>query len=194
VPHVARYARATSGQEVTFDTSARIVDNPTTLARKSCLSGILDAEVHMNQIRIGDLGDCDGIVSLLTHYGLPVADLVPEPPVGLRLLVAEDKAEKRLLGCIGLQHFDQLGLVRSFAVSPDRRNQGVGIRLLDELYRHAQLVRIRHFYLLTTTATAYFSSLGYRIVSRDAVPVAIQHSTEFSSLCPASAVVMTRSL
>ncbi|WP_081071930.1 arsenic resistance N-acetyltransferase ArsN2 [Burkholderia cepacia] len=148
----------------------------------------------MNQIRIGDLGDCDGIVSLLAHYGLPVADLVPEPPTGLRLFVAEDTAEQRLMGCIGLQQFEQLGLVRSFAVSPDCRNQGVGIRLLDELYRHAGRVSIRHLYLLTTTAAAYFSGLGYQIVSRDAVPVAIQQSTEFSSLCPASAVVMTRAL
>ncbi|WP_186251953.1 arsenic resistance N-acetyltransferase ArsN2 [Burkholderia gladioli] len=148
----------------------------------------------MNQIRIGDLGDCDGIVSLLAHYSLPVADLVPEPPAGLRFFIAEDTTEQRLMGCIGLQQFDQLGLVRSFAVSPDCRNQGVGIRLLDELYRHARLVSIRHLYLLTTTATAYLSGLGYQIISRDAVPSAIQHSAEFSSLCPASAVAMTRSL
>ncbi|GLU32958.1 arsenic resistance N-acetyltransferase ArsN2 [Trinickia caryophylli] len=148
----------------------------------------------MNAIRPGHSGDYEAIVSLLERDGLPVADCLPEPPVELRFFVAEDPVESRLAGCIGLQHVGEVGLVRSFVVSPDHRNRGIGAQLLEALHAHARRTGMSQLYLLTTTASAFFARHGYRAIPRETAPAAIRASTEFSSLCPASAVLMTRSL
>lgn len=148
----------------------------------------------MSTIRVGHLGDREVIVSLLDLCGLPVADLVVEPAANMEFLVMEDTAGNHLMGCVGLQNYGSIGLLRSFAVSPRYRHQRVGGQLLEALHRQAEVSGIRQIYLLTTTASAYFERAGYRPVSRDAAPAAIQRSTEFSTLCPATAVVMTLSL
>ena len=48
--------------------------------------------------------------------------------------------------------------------------------------------------LLTDTATTFFARRGYADIAREQAPVAVQSSTEFRSLCPASARCMTRRL
>lgn len=53
---------------------------------------------------------------------------------------------------------------------------------------------IKSVYLLTTTAADYFPRMGFARIERDEVPVAVQQSTEFRTLCPASAVAMRRVL
>jgi len=45
-------------------------------------------------------------------------------------------------------------------------------------------------YLLTTMAGDYFPRFGFRPVSRDQAPEAIQRSREFAEACPASALFM----
>jgi amino-acid N-acetyltransferase len=47
---------------------------------------------------------------------------------------------------------------------------------------------------LTETAENFFRGLGYEAIDRRYVPEEIQQSAEFRSLCPASAVCMTKSL
>jgi amino-acid N-acetyltransferase len=49
-------------------------------------------------------------------------------------------------------------------------------------------------YLLTTTAEGYFPKLGFERISRGDVPASIQASVEFTSACPASAIVMCKRL
>jgi amino-acid N-acetyltransferase len=49
-------------------------------------------------------------------------------------------------------------------------------------------------YLLTTTAERYFPKFGFERIERRDVPETVQASVEFTSACPASAVVMRKSL
>ncbi len=42
-------------------------------------------------------------------------------------------------------------------------------------------------YLLTTTAAPYFERFGFTEVPRTSAPAALQASSEFASVCPASA-------
>jgi amino-acid N-acetyltransferase len=49
-------------------------------------------------------------------------------------------------------------------------------------------------YLLTTTAESYFPKFGFVQTTREVVPTAVQQSVEFRSACPASAVVMRKTL
>jgi amino-acid N-acetyltransferase len=48
--------------------------------------------------------------------------------------------------------------------------------------------------LLTTTAEDFFRALGYARIARELAPEAIRTTREFSSLCPASSVVMVKRL
>jgi amino-acid N-acetyltransferase len=49
-------------------------------------------------------------------------------------------------------------------------------------------------YLLTTTADEFFADLGFEEIPRETVPPSIQTTTEFSDLCPETAVCMKREL
>jgi len=48
--------------------------------------------------------------------------------------------------------------------------------------------------LLTTSAESFFRLAHYVRVERDHVPQAIRGTTQFASLCPASAAVMRKTL
>jgi N-acetylglutamate synthase-like GNAT family acetyltransferase len=47
-------------------------------------------------------------------------------------------------------------------------------------------------FLLTTTAVPLIARLGFRRIERSEAPATIASTTEFSSLCPASAAIMRR--
>jgi mannose-6-phosphate isomerase-like protein (cupin superfamily) len=49
---------------------------------------------------------------------------------------------------------------------------------------------VRDVYLLTTTAARFFERAGFATIPRDQAPLAICQTTEFRSLCPASATFM----
>jgi amino-acid N-acetyltransferase len=134
--------------------------------------------------------DSRPIRGLLETSGLPHDDLAP---AHLRhFLVARDG--DRVVGIVGLEPRGDAALLRSLAVAPERRNEGLGARLVDAIERHAGDNSIRTLYLLTTTAADYFGACGYERVDRDALPEPIQQTEEAARLCPSSATCMRKSL
>jgi amino-acid N-acetyltransferase len=53
---------------------------------------------------------------------------------------------------------------------------------------------INWLYLLTETASEYFEAKGYERISREDAPAALSASSEFSHVCPVSAIVMKKPL
>lgn len=100
----------------------------------------------------------------------------------------------RLLGVIGLEEYNNCGLLRSMVVSKEFRNKKVASLLVQGLERYAATLDIDYMYLLTETAQEYFEKKGYEIITRDEVPTAIQTSSEFSRVCPVTAIVMKKQL
>lgn len=131
----------------------------------------------------------DDIIDLLQSQQLPVADL---PMVLTDFLVAE--VEGKIVGVIGMETYGPLGLLRSMAVHPQHRNQHIAASLVQELEKRARSNGINSMYLLTETASGYFSRKGYTAVDRGQVPEAIRSSSEFSHICPVSAVVMMKNI
>lgn len=107
-------------------------------------------------------------------------------------LVAERDGEP--VGVGGLERHGDAALLRSLVVEPSVRGEGYGRALADELIGLARADDARSVYLLTTTAAPFFERLGFERVERDVVPAALQSSSEFSELCPASATCMRRPL
>ncbi len=125
------------------------------------------------------------ILSLLQASALPFSDILWE---NTHFWTAHRGAE--MLGCIGLEKYGNKGLLRSFAVEPGSRNKGIGGKLLQQLLEAAPGLELQEIYLLTTTAEAYFSQKGFSPINRADTPDAIKLTSEFSSVCPSSAVVM----
>jgi amino-acid N-acetyltransferase len=99
-----------------------------------------------------------------------------------------------LVGVAGVERYTDGILLRSVGVRPSWRSSGLGRSLVDGVLRDARREGNRDVYLLTTTAERYFPRLGFAEIGRDAVPASVQASVEFKEACPASAVVMHRSL
>ena len=135
------------------------------------------------------LDDREQARALLASNDLPVDDL--DDPAN-SLFAAFDGEE--LVGVIGLQRCDGIGLLRSLAVAMSRRTHGTGRALCDRVLDAARAGGFDEVYLLTTGAADYFARLGFETVERAAVPDAIRATAQFGSLCPASARVMRRRL
>lgn len=127
---------------------------------------------------------------LLLDVGLPASDIAPHK---LETFFACERAGK-LTAIVGLELFGAAALLRSLAVSPGSRSQGLGALLVAHAENVARASGVASLYLLTNTAVPYFARLGYRQISREAVPDAIRQTEEFTVLCPASAVLMVRNL
>ncbi len=103
-------------------------------------------------------------------------------------------AGERLIGSAALELHGQAALLRSVAVAPEVRGQGLGWRLVEaalDLARRHGIVRV---YLLTETAASYFERFGFHPIPRAAVEPAVQTSEEFTHACCSSAQAMLRAL
>ena len=111
----------------------------------------------------------------------------------VKLLVAAIEREK-LCGCVGLELYDADALLRSVAVAKGARTRGLGRALVDIAERDATALGVSHLFLLTTSAAHYFAMLGYQPFARNAAPSSLRSSSQFSALCPTSAVCMMKDL
>ncbi|GBF04812.1 hypothetical protein DAERI_020409 [Deinococcus aerius] len=121
---------------------------------------------------------------------------LPTAGVGEHLggyLLAED-GDGHVLGLAGLETHDRVGLLRSVAVTPSARGQGVAARLIGEVLDQARARGLQHLYLLTTTAEGYFPRFfprfGFVRVPRSVAPAPLLASREFQDACPGSATLM----
>lgn len=141
-------------------------------------------------IRRGEAPDLSAVLALLRDARLPTEDLTSAP--GLQLWVLE--CEGQLLGVIGLERFGTGALLRSLAVAFEHQRHGFGHELVTRLEQDARSAGVERLVLLTETAEAFFRRLGYEPIDRHYVPEEIKQSAEFSSLCPVSAVCLTKPL
>lgn len=133
--------------------------------------------------------DAEAIRALLAASGLPVEDMDENP---VAWLVAVDAG--RVVGVAGLEAHGDAGLLRSLAVLPTHRGTGLGRALARAVEEDARRRGLRQLVLLTVTARDFFASDGYLQIARAAAPAAIRNTTEFRSLCPATATCMAKAL
>jgi amino-acid N-acetyltransferase len=131
-----------------------------------------------------------GVIRLLLEQaGLPTSDLSTSKP---EFIVLWD--DGRIVAAGALEPFGSAALVRSIVVAGDRRGAGLGRAIVQELEKVARAGRIGSLILLTQTAAEFFAQRGYRVIERIDVPQDIRESTEFRSLCPATATCMMKVL
>jgi amino-acid N-acetyltransferase len=140
-------------------------------------------------LRRAGRADSEAVEALLHDSKLPtdgVAEWLE------KFWVAEHQGE--VVGVAGMERYGDGGLLRSVAVAPEWRGTGLGRALVDRVLDEGRAAGVRDVYLLTTTAEHYFPRLGFVCVDRETVPKAVQGSAEFTGACPATAVVMRRTV
>jgi len=149
----------------------------------------LKASIRSFQILPATDFDFERIRFILQESKLVYSDLDPQLP---HFFVALSNLE--LIGCIGLEIYGTCGLLRSLWVDPAQRNQGTAKALVNKLEQYAGELNLSDLYLLTETAEAFFINIGYQGMDRGEIPKILKSSAEFSSLCPATAKLMTKKL
>lgn len=96
------------------------------------------------------------------------------------------------MGCCAFESYPPHVLIRSVAVDPKHQGKKIGQELLERVLRHAKAIGAETAYLLTTTAEGYFPRFGFKPIQRSHVPMAVQQSKEFTSICPTSAMMMRK--
>jgi amino-acid N-acetyltransferase len=79
-------------------------------------------------------------------------------------------------------------------VKPAFRNQNIAGKLIAQIETLAGSKDLKTIFLLTETAPEYFARKGYEKITRNDVPAEIQQSSEFSHVCPQSAIVMKKDI
>jgi amino-acid N-acetyltransferase len=141
-------------------------------------------------IRRGRSADLPPVLALLEGAGLPTADLKSIARLDIWVLEIKDS----VAGVIALERHGSDGLLRSLAVAPEYRKRGLGALLVERLESDARADGVKQLILLTETAEAFFRGLNYEVIDRRHVSEELQQSAEFRSLCPVSAICMSKVL
>jgi amino-acid N-acetyltransferase len=133
--------------------------------------------------------DTQAILSLLERSKLPTAGLLDHLA---NAIVARNADE--VVGSAALEIYANGALLRSVAVDARERGVGLGGQLTEQALAQAKDRGVPAVYLLTTTAQQFFPRFGFEEITRADVPADVQQSIEFTSACPASAIVMRKRL
>lgn len=142
-------------------------------------------------IRRAEASDLPQILALLAKCDLPWEDITA--PTRIAFLVATT-IDGEVVGSAGLEPYGPVGLLRSLAVTASVRGMQIGRALISAAEAEARQQAMGALYLLTTSASPLFARVGYVVVDRGAVPQALQASSQFASICPASATCMYKTL
>jgi amino-acid N-acetyltransferase len=133
--------------------------------------------------------DLPAILTLLEASRLPVAGI--REHLGSALVARENG---KLVGCAAVEIYGSAGLLRSVAVSAERRGEGLGQRLTEAALDLARERGVRDIYLLTTTASHFFPRFGFTAIPRAELDPALAQSEELRGACPVSALAMRATL
>jgi amino-acid N-acetyltransferase len=133
--------------------------------------------------------DLEDVLRLLEENRLPVDGL--RDHLATTMVARENGA---VVGSAALEVYRDGALLRSVAVAPGHQGHGLGRDLTTAAIHLATELSVPAIYLLTTTADTYFPRFGFERIDRAQVPTTVQASVEFTSACPASAIVMRKTL
>jgi amino-acid N-acetyltransferase len=133
--------------------------------------------------------DLPQVHRLLEQLHLPLDGL--DDHLETMLVVREGS---RVVGTAALEVYPDAALLRSVAVDAGQQGRHLGHQLTEAALSLAKAHGAEAVFLLTTTAERFFPKFGFEPIARDEVPASVRASVEFTSACPASAIVMRKRL
>jgi amino-acid N-acetyltransferase len=147
-------------------------------------SEVLFGEV---QVRAAKDSDHGAVSALLAASNLGTLDQSSQ--FGPQYVVAHD-SRGRPVAVAGLEVYRRDALLRSVAVMPQFRSQGLGRQLTQDRLLWAIEHGVSVIYLLTTDASSYWRRHGFSEMSRNEAPLSIRSTSQWSGGCSASAIAM----
>lgn len=135
-------------------------------------------------------GDDPRLASALRSAALPLDDLTAPG----RTFFAYRTSAGDLIGFGGYEALGENALLRSIVVLPEARSKALGRNLVALLQRRAFDEGARRAWVLTTTATPFFEKIGFKPVSREDTPATVLATRQATSLCPADATILARTI
>ena len=126
-------------------------------------------------VRRAKISDAEAISALVSGYAeqdrmlfRPLAEVYEKLQV---FLVAE--METAIVGCCALEIvWSDLAEIKSLAVAPDRRGQGVGRRLVTAALAEARQLGVPRVFALTLEPD-FFTTVGFKVIDKDALPMKV---------------------
>lgn len=102
---------------------------------------------------------------------------------------------EQLIGCVGLEIYGEVALLRSLAVAPQQQRTGLGRRLTESILALARESGVREVVLLTTTAPDFFvNRFGFTPADRQAYDQRLAQSPEWNLPRCSSAILLKREM
>lgn len=128
------------------------------------------------------------VISLLQQNKLPVSDL--DDTKNLFALLEG----KLVIGTAGLEFFHDCALLRSLSVKKDWQGKGLGKTITRQLEQICKERGVAEVYLFTETAEGFFNKEGYQVMDRIDAPMSIKNSSEFTTVCSSTGILMHKSI
>jgi amino-acid N-acetyltransferase len=109
-----------------------------------------------------------------------------------RYIVVRDNAG--LLGCVSIEQYGDIGLLRGLAVAQRARSAGLGELLISTIVAEVRQRGVESIVLHTTSASAYFARFGFAPIAISEVPRALLPLKEFPLRDAAEGTVMQTAL
>lgn len=131
--------------------------------------------------------DLDGVRGVLERTQLSYPEL--DKHVDDLLIVRDPNGV--VVGCVAMEQYDDAGLLRALATSPDRRGEGIGWMLADAALGRARSRGCRRVYLITENASDFFAEkFGFRAVQSSMVDAAVAESQVFRAATPSATAMV----
>ena len=128
----------------------------------------------MLNYRRAKFSDVEGIFDLISGYASQ-GIMLPKPhnvlyEVLREFIVAEEVETKKIVGT-GALHltWNEIAEVRSMAVHPDFKRQGIGGEIVKKLLQDGKEVGVKKFFTLTYSPE-FFQSLGFKTTTKESLP------------------------
>jgi amino-acid N-acetyltransferase len=99
------------------------------------------------------------------------------------------RADKKIIGVVGIEVYGRTGLFRSLCVDETYRGRGIAKMLNKKLLAHARMWKIDRLYLFTLHAEKFAFKLGFRKIDKKRIPKSIRSTWQFRKSRSYSSVV-----
>lgn len=132
------------------------------------------SEPSIRAARHDDLRAIEALISSAQLPGFQAGDFIDT------FWVAE--ADGKVVGCCGLEVYEDAGLLRSAVVVPELRRTGLGAQLTETVIAGARAKGVRDLYLFTMDARDFFKHMGFEECTKDDFSEPGRKSTQWTAL------------
>jgi GNAT superfamily N-acetyltransferase len=129
--------------------------------------------------------------ALAGRAGLPLPGDDEGPRDVMVGVQADEERASSVVTTASLFRIGEAAVIRSVAVADDARGRGLGTLIMSAVVRRAREGGAAAGYAFTETAAGFFTSMGFRAVSRPDLPAEVRQSRHAAGVCaPAQAFVL----